>query len=164
MLLGTAAVVLLSRLPDDVVPSDTTTISGGSSAPQPSDIDISDLSTRINEQRASNGLTLLALNPVLNTSAGAKCQDMVINNYWAHVSPSGRQPWSFLTVPYIDAGENLAEGLNSASVVVAGWMASPEHRANILSPLYRQEGFAVCQYNSSDTYANQLVVVEQLTN
>ena len=35
--------------------------------------------------------------------------------------------WSFY-------GENLAAGQETAAAVVAGWMASPGHRANMLSP------------------------------
>ncbi|MEO8621216.1 MAG: CAP domain-containing protein [bacterium] len=38
------------------------------------------------------------------------------------------------------AGENVAEGHPSAAAVVAGWMASPEHRANIVSTHFTEMG------------------------
>jgi uncharacterized protein YkwD len=37
-------------------------------------------------------------------------------------------------------GENLAAGQANADQVVAAWMASPSHRANILSPTAREIG------------------------
>ncbi|WP_323036168.1 CAP domain-containing protein [Pararhodobacter sp.] len=45
--------------------------------------------------------------------------------------------------PYAMAAENLAEGQHSATVVTAGWMASPEHRRNLLDPRARNAGFGV---------------------
>ena len=36
--------------------------------------------------------------------------------------------------------ENLAAGQDSADAVVAGWMASPSHRANIMHPKAREIG------------------------
>jgi uncharacterized protein YkwD len=37
-------------------------------------------------------------------------------------------------------GENIAQGYGSAQSVVAAWMASPGHRANILNPAYHYMG------------------------
>ena len=45
--------------------------------------------------------------------------------------------------PYLAAGENLALGdFKNANELVAAWMASPGHRANILNGVYRDIGVA----------------------
>lgn len=101
----------------------------------------------VNQQRAQNGLAPLARDPRLDASAAAKCQDMVAKNYWAHVSPSGEQPWQFIQdqgVSYSSAGENLATGYDTAQLIVNAWMNSPEHRTNILNPAFNYVGYAVC--------------------
>jgi len=82
----------------------------------------------------------------LTAAAQAKAEDMAKNNYWAHNSPDGKTPWTFLTgagYQYQTAGENLAYGFNSADESIAGWMGSPEHRANILDASYQNVGFGV---------------------
>jgi len=40
-------------------------------------------------------------------------------------------------------GENIAFGYSSAAEVVAAWMNSPGHRANILSPFFTEIGVSV---------------------
>ncbi|CAG8754041.1 18188_t:CDS:2, partial [Dentiscutata erythropus] len=40
------------------------------------------------------------------------------------------------------AGENVAEGYSDEKSVMAGWMASPGHRDNILNPGFKDAGFA----------------------
>ena len=43
-------------------------------------------------------------------------------------------------------GENIAVGvlqLSTPAAIVAGWMRSPEHRANILNPDFRDSGIGI---------------------
>jgi len=64
-----------------------------------------------NQQRLERGLSPLSLNPTLNQTAQLKAGDMFAFSYWAHNSPSGRDPWSFFKeagYTYLYAGENLA--------------------------------------------------------
>lgn len=99
-----------------------------------------------NQERRKYGLIELELNTQLGQAASAKGQDMLAKNYWAHVSPSGEQPWAFFTragYAYLYAGENLARDFTDANSVVAAWMASPTHRDNILNPHYQDIGFAI---------------------
>jgi len=49
-----------------------------------------------NQERTSQGVAPLSSNSLLNGAAFAKAVDMFDKNYWAHQSPSGREPWSFL--------------------------------------------------------------------
>jgi hypothetical protein len=110
------------------------------------DITPLDLLAQTNQQRADNGLPALTMNAQLNDSASMKAADMFAEDYWAHVSPSGIQPWYWFTKAgynYSYAGENLAKDFATTSGVMAGWMNSPGHRANILNPHYIDVGFAV---------------------
>jgi hypothetical protein len=99
-----------------------------------------------NVQRVDNKLPALAMNSQLSRAASLKAQDMLNEQYWAHVSPQGVTPWHWFGVAGYDysyAGENLAKNFSSADAVTLAWMASPEHRANILDTHYTQVGFAV---------------------
>ena len=99
-----------------------------------------------NQRRMERGLSPLQLNNVLNEVAQRKAGDMFAFNYWAHTSPSGRDPWSFfqeVDYRYLYAGENLARDFMNSSSVVDAWMNSPSHRTNILNSHYQEIGLAV---------------------
>lgn len=124
---------------------------------------VEDLLLLTNVQRQQNNLPALQLNSELTAAAQAKAANMFAENYWAHNSPSGKTPWDFIHgagYNYVYAGENLARGFSTAQDTVNAWMASPDHRANILSPNYTDVGFAVAQGNlTGDT--NTVLVVEE---
>ncbi len=100
-----------------------------------------------NSQRDLNGLPALKENARLNEAAAAKANDMFLNQYFEHVSPSGLNPGKLVQnhgYDYIVAGENLILGnFSSEKEVVANWMASPGHRDNILNNRYTEIGVAV---------------------
>lgn len=99
-----------------------------------------------NQKRAENGLAPLILNGTLSEVAQRKAGDMFAFNYWAHVSPSGRTPWSFFRevgYHYVYAGENLAKDFMNSESVVEAWMNSPSHRDNILNGNYKEIGLSV---------------------
>lgn len=99
-----------------------------------------------NQSRAQAGLDPLKLNDKLSQAAQLKAHDMLAKQYWAHVSPTGVQPWQWIDntgYSYQAAGENLAKDFHTASAVESAWLASPEHRANVLKAAYREVGFAV---------------------
>jgi len=98
-----------------------------------------------NSERSANGLAPLAWNGALSNSAAMKSQDMCTKGYWAHTAPDGATAWTFISragYNYITAGENLARDFTSDSSVVAGWMASSGHRANILNSSFMETGVA----------------------
>ena len=100
----------------------------------------------VNQDRVRYGLNELSINPKLNLAAFAKASDMLEQNYFAHESPAGTKPWHWLSTlgyNYSYAGENLAQGFSDAEDLEQSWMASPTHRANILSPFYSEVGLAV---------------------
>lgn len=109
-------------------------------------ITVGDVHALSNQERTNAGLAPLALNGALSQAAFNKAQDMFANNYWAHTSPSGLTPWSFISgvgYSYASAGENLAKNYNSSAGVVYGWMNSSSHRSNVLSSSYQEVGYAV---------------------
>jgi hypothetical protein len=101
-----------------------------------------------NEKRAQAGLSPLSENSTLDQAALAKGTDMLNNDYWAHVSPNGTEPWVFFInagYKYRYAGENLARDFSNPGDTVSAWMASPSHRDNLLSPKYKDIGVAVVE-------------------
>lgn len=115
-----------------------------------------------NKERQNAGVNPLILNDKLSEAANAKAQDIFDYNYWAHNSPSGKTPWVFIKssgYKYVYAGENLARGFATADTAVKAWMASPDHKSNMLSSNYEDVGFAVKigKINGEET---ALIVVE----
>ncbi len=110
---------------------------------QISDIELLNLT---NFERQQNGLPPLALDRQLSQAAANKGAHMFAHDYWAHFAPDGTSPWQFIKAAGYDysyAGENLARGFTTSVDAVNAWMKSPTHRANILSPLYKDVGFAI---------------------
>jgi uncharacterized protein YkwD len=107
----------------------------------------------INTQRQHYGRRALRPNADLARSAAAHSQDMVSANYFNHVSPTGDTPLARIKastyLPLRSAylvGENIALGtmqLSTAAAIVASWMKSPDHRANILNRDFRDTGVGV---------------------
>lgn len=101
-----------------------------------------------NAARSALGLDALKVDARLARAAAAKAEDMVIHAYFAHKSPAGVTPWSWIRAQgydYRHAGENLAVHLFSAEGVHEGWMASPSHRDNIVSAKYADIGVGVAR-------------------
>lgn len=99
-----------------------------------------------NQKRVQNGLGTLTFNGLLAQAASAKAANMFSENYWAHNSPSGKTPWSFINAAgyrYVTAGENLARDFGDAPSVVNAWMNSPTHRSNLLDKNFAEIGVAV---------------------
>ena len=113
-----------------------------------SDVTPDKLISLTNQARQAQGLNTLVVNSKLTSAAQAKAQDMLKNDYFAHISPAGITPWKWIKdsgYNYIYAGENLAMDFVTAEAVHNAWMASPSHQANILSPNFKEIGVAcVC--------------------
>ena len=125
-------------------------------------ISIQDLLSQTNQKRQENGIAPLVLNSELTHAAEMIADDMLAKNYWAHVSPDGTTPWVFIKnagYDYLYAGENLARGFTTAPDTVNAWMASPTHRENLLSPNFKEIGFAVKA--GSLTGAETILVVQE---
>jgi uncharacterized protein YkwD len=115
-----------------------------------------------NQERAKAGLPQLVEDARLDKAASLKAQDMITNHYWAHVSPTGVQPWYWFNVvgyKYLYAGENLADEYTTTDEAMRGWMNSPGHKANILNVHYIDIGMAVT-CGVVKTTSNSLIVAE----
>jgi uncharacterized protein YkwD len=131
----------------------------------------------LNAERTSRGLTTLKPDRQLQRAALAHGGDMVDHQYFAHEGRDGSQPAERIrAVGYLSGGgawrigENLAwgtGGLATPRAIMAAWMNSPGHRANILQPRYRQIGFGVISGNpnaadgSGATYVTEFGVVQR---
>ncbi len=111
-----------------------------------SDITVDKVLSQTNQIRGQGSLKSLQYSDRLSQAAVAKGQDMFANQYWAHTSPSGREPWDFIRAVgygYRVAGENLARDFDTTDTMMQAWMASPTHRENIMHPRYQEIGIAV---------------------
>jgi uncharacterized protein YkwD len=99
----------------------------------------------INQVRANHGLAPVRIDTGLRTTAQGHSNDMVNRNYFAHTSPTGSTlnyrivHSMFQTSGEWWAGEDLAWGtgtIGSPLNVVRMFLASPEHRAILLSSRY----------------------------
>ncbi|MGK2896225.1 MAG: CAP domain-containing protein [Candidatus Saccharimonadales bacterium] len=115
-----------------------------------------------NAERQKKGSEPLVLNTELSKAAALKAKDMFATQYWAHTSPTGTTPWVWFQevgYDYSHAGENLARGFNSANGVVTAWMASTEHRDNLLDVNYKDVGFAVVSGELEGEKTNVIVAL-----
>ncbi len=108
----------------------------------------------VNQERAQHGVLPLKLSAQLDAAAESHCSELVAQDYFAHVSPSGETPVDRARASgYIPApgsgyeiGENLAWGtfsLATPQAIVAAWIASPGHLANILESHYLDTGIGL---------------------
>jgi len=108
----------------------------------------------VNQERARNGELPLQVSGELEEAAQGHSEEMVSENYFAHIAPSGLTPVGRVQdTGYIPnsqvgyaLGENIAWGtleLSTPSAIVAAWIASPEHLANILYSPYRDTAIGV---------------------
>lgn len=114
-----------------------------------------------NQVRQEYNLPLLKPSFKLNKVAEIKAQDMLVNQYFSHISPQGKSPWDWLEKEnylYAVAGENLAAEFNSPQEVIAAWLSSPTHRSNILDPDYQEIGVAVV--SGYLQYRNTTIIVQ----
>lgn len=101
--------------------------------------------TRVNNERAANGLKPLSMNFELNKAGDVRAKEIVTR--FAHTRPDGTFCFTALdglNLPYYSyMGENIASGFPDPSSVMTGWMNSPTHRENILNTNYKYVGIGV---------------------
>jgi uncharacterized protein YkwD len=107
----------------------------------------------LNQQRAAAGLPALRARKVLGAVARRYARSMVTGHFFDHTSPSGSTVRSRVArTSYLRGasswalGENIAYGggdKGTAAAIVAAWMGSAGHRANILNGGFRDIGIGV---------------------
>lgn len=95
----------------------------------------------INIERAKHGLSALQSTTALANAAQKRSDELVSS--MSHTRPDGRSCFTVLgdySISYTYAGENVAGGQATPERVVAGWMGSEGHRANILNANFKYVG------------------------
>jgi uncharacterized protein YkwD len=120
----------------------------------------------INQERADHSEAALQLNTHLQQSAQSHTESMAFGNYFEHSGPGGDTPLSrMIASGYIpssnvgyEIGENIGWGtldLGTPHAIVAAWMASPGHRANILDARFQDTAIGVSPHVPSSLSRGQ---------
>jgi uncharacterized protein YkwD len=89
----------------------------------------------VNAARVAHHLRPLRADATLARAARSHSQDMLAHGYFAHGAFTSRMAAFHARGPLV--GENLAWGVGSyasPATIVREWLASPEHRRNLLRP------------------------------
>jgi uncharacterized protein YkwD len=106
----------------------------------------------INKVRRRSARRALKSSGQLYQAASAHANDMVQEQYFAHVSKAGAtvgdrvKPTGYLSGRSWTLGENIAWGsgsLSTPTAIVQGWLNSPGHRQNLMRRSYREAGLAI---------------------
>ena len=114
--------------------------------------------SRLNEIRTQHGLQPLKISAQLTAAAAQHSREMGTAGYFQHESHDGTSFWKRIGrwygssgYGYWSVGENLL--WSSPQVDAPGaldlWMHSPEHRANILAPRWREIGVSAVHLPSA---------------
>lgn len=112
----------------------------------------------VNVERKKQQLPALIQDDHLVQIAVIKAQDMMNRQYFEHESPFYGQSWDLATLfdySFTSFGENIAKNYYSPKDVVAAWMASPNHKKNIMHPTYTNIGVGI-KKNTNGYYWVQL--------
>jgi uncharacterized protein YkwD len=95
----------------------------------------------------------LVWNPMLAVAAESHSRSMANHNYFAHQDRDGRTPGDRAELAGYSGqrvGENIAAGQDTVVRIVEGWLASPSHCANLMSPQFTELGAAYAVDPKSD--------------
>jgi uncharacterized protein YkwD len=112
----------------------------------------------LNALRMSHHLHTITLSPSLTTAAAAHTKDMAAHGYFAHESQNGAEFWKRVKqyygstgYGYWSVGENLlwsSPDVDPARAIKL-WLASPEHRKNMLNPRWREIGISAVHVSAA---------------
>ena len=114
-----------------------------------------------NRERARADLTPLRRNAELARAAQLQAEQMAAAGKLTHEVPGSRYPTLASRLRLVGynwraIGENVAEGYTSGAALMAGWMTSAPHRANVLSAKYTETGVGMARSKSGRTYHAQV--------
>ena len=104
----------------------------------------------VNAQRAAHGLRPLIVSPCATRYAAPWSTHMAVTSTLVHQSLA-----PILRCPAQAAGENIAYGNVTADQMMAMWMNSAGHRANILNPRFTRIGVGAVRTTSGRWWAAQ---------
>ncbi|HEY3785128.1 MAG TPA: CAP domain-containing protein [Steroidobacteraceae bacterium] len=94
----------------------------------------------------------LALAPALQSAAQAHSRDMAAHGYLDHTGRDGSSPAERVSrtgYRWRIVGENVASGVMTPEEAVSGWLASPHHCENLMSPRFDEMAAAYAVNTSS---------------
>ncbi|MBD8519862.1 CAP domain-containing protein [Lysinibacillus fusiformis] len=100
----------------------------------------------LNVTREHHGLLPVEMNESLESTARMHSEDMKVQNFLSHESPTYgdlKKRLQAQSIDYSDANENLATAYFDAIEAMHGWTNSPEHRKVLLNDKYSQVGSGV---------------------
>ncbi len=110
----------------------------------------------VNIERANYDAAPLELMEQLNVMANVRAEES--SERFSHTRPDGTRCFTIFSeynMRYKTAGENLAYGFRTPEAIVAAWMDSPSHRANLLDTDYEYIGIGYFD-NGRRIYCSQL--------
>ncbi len=90
----------------------------------------------------------------LAQAAAGHSRDMADNDFFSHTGSDGSTLFTRIEAagyPPMAWAENIAAGYGDVASVMAAWLKSPGHCANIMNPAYSDFG-AACAMNGASTY------------
>lgn len=112
-----------------------------------------------NGERGKHRLPALRINRILVEVGRYHSFDMAERQYFSHVSPDGEtlaDRARKFGYTYVTLAENLAMGNQSASEIFESWMASNEHRSNILGDEFTEVGIGIYVGKDGQAYYTQV--------
>jgi uncharacterized protein YkwD len=143
-LLGVGIALLVSPMTLQIARAD---IAGGGSFAELE----AQLFREVNAVRARHYLIPLRRMPELDHIARDHSLDMARRNYLSHESPEGANPVDRITGGGVDGFTLAAENLGKTNrgdpnrEIVQSWLASPDHRRNLLSPPFNTTGIGIAR-------------------
>ncbi len=117
----------------------------------------------VNQVRKRAGLAELKLSGRLAVAARGHSYDMALRHYFAHESADGVSPEQRIRgsgIAYAEMGENIymeeypnREGMPERAI--EGWLGSPAHRKNMLSPKFTATGVGTAHAADGSIYVTQ---------
>jgi uncharacterized protein YkwD len=112
--------------------------------------------TRTNAERVKAGCAALRLDTKLRTAARRQALDMATVGFHSHTGSDGSEPPQRMKAAgYAAEGgwaENVARAYPDVDAVMAGWMQSPSHRAEILRCTWRSTGIGVARSTGGELF------------
>jgi uncharacterized protein YkwD len=138
------------QFPTPTVPSGGGATSGGASVAE-------DVVRYTNEARTRNGVAPLRVSSKLMEAARIHAEQMASAQRAAHTISGARYPTmqdriNAVGYAYMQVAENVAWNQRTAQEVVATWMNSSGHRANILDPGLTEIGAAMARSSRGEPY------------
>jgi len=137
---------------------------GDAGAPAASHPLEADLLAQVNQVRAAHHLIPLVRNPQLDAIARRHSDDMARRSYLSHETPEGANPVDRIQrgemTGFTLAAENLGktDERDPNAGILRSWLASPEHRRNLLAPPFNPTGIGIVRARDGSLIYTQLYV------